>query len=1195
MKINQTQVFFFNRKKLLLNIMKTFVFLCVTTVLSFSPKNVFSQEVKININEDKTLSVDEVFDLIVDQTKYKFIYQEGLFNGYSKINLKKGKIRVNDLMSNSFSKGKFNFSFSGENIVIIKEKSTLEKEAKTQQRITGKVVTEENVPLLGVTVLVKGGKKGVVTDFDGNYSLAADEGDVLSFSYVGYVAAEVTVAKQTQINVTLKEDLTVLNEVVVMSTGYQTISEERATGAFETISKEQLEKPASSISERLVGMVAGMQSTVSANGSISFEIRGQSSLLSDRQPLIVYDGFPIEGGLNSINPNDVESITVLKDAAAASIWGAKSANGVIVVTSKKAKQGKARISFSTFVKTSNKLDLDYVVGNASSAEVIEYEQMGFDSNRFGTVFGPMPGADVFSVEDPTSQSMIAMNEARLGRITPAQRDATLARLRGLNNKRQIEDHLLQAPITKQYNLSISGGSERMKNNLSLLFENNKDFFIGNKTDKYLINYSNKINIAKNLDFDFSGMMQYNNHKNNGTTLGTIKSLSPFDMLVNNDGSPTDLTHLKYYTPNLDAFIPKEQFPYSDWSYNPITEVRNRDFSTKNMNSRVQAGLTLQLIKGLTLSSKLQYEIFKRNSENYYGEKSFSVRQFINETSGWNYSNDAPIQNVPSGGILRQNESTVNSYNFRNQLNFNRTFLDKHAVNFVAGTEMVNRVSKYTLRPDVFGYNDQKLSTGELLNPINGSKMWNGYPLRYSQYFHSFRMAPTHRFAESTDRFFSMYGNLAYTYDDKYTLSGSYRTDASNLITDDPKFRYNPFWSVGLSWQVGREKFLENVNWLDKLNLRSTYGVNGNVDTSTSFKPLIAVNPSLNVFTQENTASISSYGNPTLRWEKTKTLNIGADFSLFNRKLFGSIDVYNKESFDLIISQSIASVNGTRSQRFNNGNMLNKGYELTLGTRMPIKGNDIVWSGSLNYAHNNNEITKLFKTNYQSYDLTDGGTTAYVEGNNANTLWAYQYAGMLNVGTDANPVLKPSVVGGDGDPITLLRFPTGNAVDYMVSQGTLVAPTTVGFRNSFKIHDFDLSFIVTGKFGHKFRRQSFNYPSLTGDNNPVNKKYAEIVNANPEEMIPIPGQEPRYYFYFRFYPHMSYLTQDASHIRFQEINLSYSLPNKITSKLGVNALNFYTQVNNVGVIFFNDFDEDPEYPVGTIRPQSTLTFGMNINF
>jgi len=1189
--------FFFGRRKLFKTLMKTFILLFCTSVFSFSPGNLLSQNAKIKFETDRTLSIDEVFDVIKNQTDYTFIYRSDLFKNSPKIAVKKGIVRANKLLENSLSGYNLKFDLSANNTIVIEDnQQVIENRKPRQQPITGKVVDENGDPLPGVAIILKGTTIGTTTDFDGNYSIKAKSGDVLLVTYIGYNNQAITVANDMVINISMTVDLNELEEVVI-STGYQKISKERATGSYETVAKAQLDKPSSSIAERLVGMVAGVQSTTNADGSIDFQIRGQSSLFADAQPLIVLDGFPIEGGFETINPNDVESITILKDAAAASIWGAKSANGVIVIVTKKAKKGRTSVSISSFVKTSSKLDLDYVLGRATAAETLEYEQRAFDTNFFDGLIGSPPG-NGSNFLGPYSQAIVAMNEARLGRISAGDRDAILAQLSGLDNTSQIEDHLLAVPLTKQYNINISGGNDKMTNSLSLLFEDSNSYFQGDDNQQYLINYNNRVQLAKPIHFEFGAMMQLNDMTTNsgGNMLSTIRSLAPWDMLVNQDGSLADMSYLKYYRPNLDTYVPFDSFPYADWSYNPITEVNNRDLNTKQMNARVQAGLTLDLLEGLTVSSKIQYELFNSNVKNYYNDNTFAVRQFINETSGpeWQ-SGGVPTQLVPSGGVLQQSKSTVTAYNFRNQLNFNRIFADKHRVDFVAGTEISSRVFESTNHPSAFGYNNETLGSSPLLGDINTSTLWNYYPAAYVRYFYDFNLSPQHTFSESTVRLFSMYGNLGYTYDDKYSVTGSYRTDASNIISEDPKYRYNPFWSVGFGWHMGKENFMQEVTWVDRMTLRGTYGANGNIDRSTSFRPLINLGSSLNQVTGENTATISSFGNPTLRWEKTYSTNVGVDFSLLNRSLYGTIDVYHKKGIDLIVDQSISAVNGTTSQKFNNGEMVNKGFEITLGTVLPIKGDDFVWSGSINYAHNDNEITSFFKADYQSYNLYGGPTSSYVEGEDANSLWSYVYTGLMNVGTDANPVLVPSVQGDNGTQSTILTWVAGEARNYMENQGTTVAPTTLGMRNSFKIKDFDLSFILTAKFGHVFRRQSFNYSAVTGGNTMVNSAYSEVANGDPSEIIPIPDSQPRYYFYDRFYPYMSYLTEDASHIRFQEINLNYSLPAKITDKLGVNSLNIFAQANNVGTILFNDFGEDPEFTKQTIKPQTSLTFGIQLNF
>ncbi|KJD34888.1 TonB-dependent receptor [Tamlana sedimentorum] len=1177
--------------------MRMITFLLCTAVFGLTPKTSLSQE-KVIINQDKSVSVDEVFNVIQQQTNYHFVIPKKLFKNAPKITLKKGEILVINLLKKVLDNSNLKFTVDDNNTILINKVEPQYKRRQQKVKVSGMVTDESGLPLAGVTIIEQGTNNGVATDFSGKYEIAVKSNAVLEFSYVGFKKKTILVSDLTyfsNVNVTLKENVNALDEVVVVSSGYQEISKERATGAYVGVKKDQINKPASSISERLIGAVAGVQSTVDADGTVNFQIRGLSSLVADADPLIVLDGFPVEGGFETINPNDVESITVLKDAAAASIWGARASNGVIVVATKKGKKKGMNVTVSSFLRTSKKLDLDYVLARGSSSDFIAYEQAGFDTNFFGDFFGP-PSIAATQVSSPFSQAIVAMNEARLGRITEAERDATLATLAGLDNSKQIKDYLLATPLTTQHNINISGGNEKMTNSVSLLFEDKNSMFIGDDTQEYQINFKNQTQLAKRVKLDFATMLQYSDATTNsgGNMLSVIKSLAPWDMLKNDDGTLTDMSYLNYYMPNFNEFVPAELFPYSDWSYNPITEVENRDLSTKQINARVNAGLTVDIIEGLKISSKIQYELFNTSNRDYYNDKTFAVRKFINETSGpeWRIGEE-PTQLVPNGGILNQSSSEVNAYNWRNQLNFNRTFNQKHHVDLLLGSEISNRTAKSTINPASFGYDPETLVSSDLLEDRDTHRLWNNLPAIYAGYFHSFGLSYQHFYSETTTRLFSIYGNLAYTFDDKYVFTGSYRTDAANIISENPALRYDPFWSGGFGWHVGKEKFMEHVSWLDKLYLRTTYGSGGNIIPRSSFTPIISLGTSLDLVTDQLTATITDEGNPDLRWERTNSFNIGADFSTFKGKLYGSIDVYNKKGTDLIVDQDISGVFGTTSQRLNKGQMVNKGIELSIGASIPIKNNEIVWSGTFNFSHNENEITEFNKLVYGSTELSIGPTSSYVEGYNANELWSYEYAGLYDFG---GGVLAPSVYGEDQANIDLNLGASGNALNFMVADGTTNAPTILGFRNAFKIYDFDLSFILTAKFGHVFRRQGFNYNDLSGGNTYVNEKFTEVANGDPNEILPYPTTGvQRYYFYSVYYPYLSYLTADASHIRFQEVNLTYTLPNQITNKLGINSLSLFAQANNLGVILFNEYGEDPEYPKESIRPQATYTFGINLNF
>ncbi|GHU88460.1 SusC/RagA family TonB-linked outer membrane protein [Bacteroidia bacterium] len=1051
------------------------------------------------------------------------------------------------------------------------------------RQIQGKITDNGGEPVIGATVAEKGTSHATVTDLNGNFTLSVPQNAKLQVSYIGYLSQEVAVGDRKMLEITLIEDQKLLDEVVV--TGYQTISRERATGSFDIVDKQFIEKPTTNIATALVGTINGIQGWVDLNGDPTFEVRGQTRLdANGNSPLVVVDGFAIEGDFKYINPNDVESITVLKDAAAASIWGARAANGVIVITTKRGKKG-TRIEVSSLVKVAPKADLSYARPIASSAEVVEYEKLAF--NKWS---GRLLADGIYNMAS-FSPGLVAMNEHYLGYITEQERNSRLESYKNYDNSGQIKKYLLQNPVSHQQSVNIYGGNERMTNALSLLYEEQGRYQKGNSIDKISINYRSDVNLFRWLDFNFSGTYVWNKENVNG--IG-IPDITPYEMLVNPDGSRTNISN-SYYQPNLDRYVPTSRFPYSDWSYNPITEMENRDLTIKTINARVQAGLTLKIWKGITFDSKIQYELTEVQNRNLYNENTYYVRSTVNQAATWNGQQDGTITtNLPKGSILTQSRNERNIWYFRNQLNINQVFAEKHAINFVGGTEVSDAVYRTNGYPTTYGYDDDKLTVGTFPNGPGGSatnlqiKNWQGNNQTFSY---------TNGFSYQTDRFFSLYGNLAYTFDSKYTLSGSARTQASNLITDDPAYRYEPFWSLGGSWQAGREEFLKSQSWIDRLNFRLTYGYGGNVDKSTSFRPLISVAATPNIYTNERTATISSYGNPTLRWEKTGTLNFGIDYSFFNGQLNGKIDFYDKKSKDLIVAMSIPAINGTTSQKLNAGEMSNKGIDLEIGTRQKLS-KQISWRGSLNLSYNRNKITKLFKASYQGYELTGGGTAAYVEGYNAQTLWSFKYAGIRNDGTEQSPNWQPKIQGVGDDVYGFGGWPPGDGRDFCLDMGTKVAPWVAGLTNNFTYKDLTFSFIVTGKFGHKFNRQSFNYPVVWGARVLPNTKLDEVLNGDPNKIVPLPlnGEtEDRFYFWDRFYPYLDYLAENANHVRLQEISLYYNLPTKILSKLGFEGLQIYGQVNNALSLYANGFNEDPEFPKGSMKPQPNYTFGVKFQF
>ena len=1052
--------------------------------------------------------------------------------------------------------------------------------------ITGRVTDNTGTPLAGVAVTAEGAQRGAVTDNDGHYRIACGEDARLTFRCLGYETRTAETAARTVVDIELHESVQELDDVVV--TGYQTISRERATGSFDILSRAQLDKPAGNIAGRLIGSAAGIAASQDAYGNPIFEIRGRTSLSSAAtQPLLVVDGFAIEGGFGSINPNDVASVTILKDAAAASIWGAKSANGVIVITTKNGRRngsaGGATVSvdYSGFLKVSPMLDLDYMLSQASTDDIIDYEVNNFgrlDSSVWLSNYGETsPSGGVSRVYE-------YLNENRLGHISDEEMTARIDALRGLNNHGQIKRYFLQNPTVHQQNVSMSLATDRMQTMLSAMYQNNRLHYKKRDEDKYMINIRNRSTLFRWLDLTLNGSYTYVNKDNSGAG---IPPLSPYEMITDPDGQPIAYSNnvsLNY----LQRHVPYEKFPYADWSWNPLTDMGCRQLTTTSSNARLQLGLTFKIWQGLTVDSQVQYETGESHSRNYYDENAYVVRYEVNYYSTWDRETDEVTSNIPRGGILEQSRNRYDVLTIRNQLNFNRTFADRHSIALAAGIETIDRNAQFFSYPRTYGYNDNTLSIG---NYPAGQRIvnWRGTTVTLPYL--------NNGFSQSTDRYFSAFGNLSYTYDDRYTLSGSMRTDASNLITDDPAYRYAPFWSVGASWQIANERFMEGVQAVDKLTLRLTYGYNGNVDKSTTFKPLVNISASPSITTGEHTGAMSSYGNPTLRWERTGTWDAGVDFSLWHGKLHGKLDIYSKRSVDLIANVSLPSVQGTNSMKLNNGEMSNRGFELEIGSTLRISKNAL-WTGSLALSYNRSRITHLQQKPSYAYQLVyyRGSSQTWLEGYDINSLWAYRYGGLRNGGSEASPAMKPTIMTKSGDSVFMDSWPSGEAEEFSYYMGTMTAPWNMSLNTSVRIRDFDLSLIITGKFGHKFARESFNYPSMSGRALP-NAKYREVLDGDPDKIIPLPQTdiETRYYFWDRFYPYMSYLVESAAHLRLQEFCITYNVPLRQNRRAGVKTMQVFMQCNNPFSIYFNAFGEDPEFPRGRMRLQASYTLGLKCKF
>ena len=1190
---------------------KTIAFLMALVVGAaiMYPTEAMAQKVSVRIEQG---TLDQAFQTLIKKSRIQLVYNTDVAAGINCKSHTYNQTEIGDIIVALLEGTNLTYKVKDGIYTIVRKNEPTAGE-QTKGKIAGRVLDSDGEPIIGAAVMVVGTNKGGVTDYNGNFTISDLQGkDVtLRISYLGMRSSEQTVALNSDVVVKLLEDTNLLTEVVV--TGYQTISKERATGSFNKVSSEHLSQPSSNIGERLIGSAAGLSATTDADGNISFQIRGLSTLVaSNKEPLLIVDGFPVEASINTLNPNTIESITVLKDAAAASIWGAKSANGVIVITTKNGKDSKKKngvqVSFNAMLKYSPKIDYDYYTANASNDEIIDWQLYQFKNANFGKIALVGDGNGSSNIRynyNSYSNLYVMLNENRLGYVSDDELNSYIAELRTKSNKQQIKDYLLDNPFTQQYSLNIAQNSEKMTSNYSMLYEDGQQYLQGNENNKYTFNTNMSIKLYKWLDLNVNGAFYYNIKKNNG-----VHFVGPeFEEFFDENGNYTDVIRSYetpndrfFYTPNIKRYLNWKAFPYQDWGYNPVQEMRGRDYTTKTINARIQAGLKFNIAKGLNIESKFQYEILNTDTKNINDESTYKVRSTINMAAS---SDKTPtgsvIPNLPKGSMMDQNRSYTDAYNWRNQLNFDRTFANLHQLTLIAGMEISDRVYHTVKNPTTYGYDDETLAVGKFLGTTFQYKNYLNSNSTFSNYVNSYTY--------NHDRFFSAYANMAYTFNEKYTLSGSVRTDASNLITDDPKYRYSPFWSIGGKWIMTKEHFAKDIDWLNFLALRFTYGYNGNVDSSTSVQPIIGYNTAQDILIGDYTASISSYGNTSLRWEKTRTVDVGFDFDLFMGKLSGRFDYYHKKGSDLLATINLPGATGASINKVNAAEMTNRGFEMEVSTRQKL--GHILWCGQLMVAYNKNSIDKMFRTAYTGAELSgqderDSGKSAdvrYRAGYDANTLWSYRYAGLVNTGTAENPAYYPTIWQGDQKAIPV-ENQTGDWSDYMVNSGTSVAPWNLSFSSSFQYGNFDLSFMLTGKFGHKFRRLTFQYPLNT--RYVPNLDMADVLSQEGEKYFPFAAEPYSSYPYAsgtaadmnwwtRYTGFMDYGVESATHFRIQELSLGYTLPYKVVNRIGISGMKFYLKANNLHTFTFNKYDEDPEYPLGTIRPVASYTFGLNVTF
>lgn len=949
--------------------------------------------------------------------------------------------------------------------------------------IKGVIKDVSGEPVVGASITETGTSNGIIADLDGNFTLKVSPKATLTISFMGYRTQTVSVAGKTSLSIILEEDTQLLGEVVVVGYGVQ--RKEAVTGSVASIKNEAIrEVPASDITQALQGRIAGVdmsQTSSKPGSSMQIRIRGTRSLNASNDPLIVLDGIPFAGSMSDINPNDIKSIDILKDASATAIYGSRGANGVLLITTNKGLVGaKAQVSYNGYVGLKT-LFAKYPMMNSD-----EFVKLREYANKFQN------GVD----ED---------NDVNT----------------------DWQDLLYKNSMVTNHDLSVLGGTEKGSYNFGVGYYRDESLLPSQNYTRYSMRGTLDQEVGKYLKF---GFITNNNYAvSNGGNLGVYTTLSttPISNPYNADGTwkrtvkMSNDEHWVYSRATVDALGDK-------WI------DQTRAFGSYNT---IYGETKIPGVEGLKYKINIGLNYRQNNTGNYTGEGVF---------------NSTPDN--PSSAAISNSHTT--QWTVENLLTYDRTFAEKHSLNVVA-----------LYSAEETSYNSSHMSATGI--PSDGFQFYNlGHATKeivvnpdYQGYYKS--------------GLTSWMGRAMYSYDDRYMLSVAFRSDGSSRLA--PGHKWHTYPAVSAGWNIQKESFMENVNWLDNLKVRVGYGQTSNQSVP-SYKTLGLLGTRPYNFGDTNSVGyyVSELPNPSLGWEYSETWNYGLDFSLFNNRLSGTVEYYVQNTKDLLLSVNLPSTSGVGSYMANVGKSQNKGFELSLNGTILDNLNGWTWDLGVNLYANKNKLVSL-----ASGQTRDENNWWFV-GHPIDVIYDYEKVGLWQESDKYRDILEPGGNAGmikvkytgeynaDGSPVRQINADDRQIIDVNPDfQGGF--NTRVGYKG------FDLSIVGAFKSGGKLISTLYSSAGylnmLTGRRNNVKVDYWTPENTGAK--YPKPGgiessNNPKYGSTLGYF--------DASYLKVRTITLGYDFKPDLTKKLGVTKLRVYATVQNPFVLFSPYHDEsgmDPE--------------------
>ena len=1095
--------------------------------------------------------------------------------------------------------------------------------AQETRTITGKVIDyQDKLPIPGATVLVENtsisnnttqngviesASIGTVTDIDGHFELKiSDDIKSLRVTYVGYIAYTIEITSLNNYTVSLKTDQTELQEVVV--TGYQKIEKRKLTSAISKVDMADIKQSGvASLDQLLIGQAAGVavtQATGAPGAVAKIRVRGTASLSGSQDPLWVLDGLPLESNdvpknydkdnidqltnfsIAGLNPEDIKDITILKDAAATAIYGARAANGVIVVTTKRGKKGKIKVNFTTntfitqrpdfsklnLLNASQKVDLELALASRSD---LTYRNTGGEISR---ILNQAKELEAYRAGGFSSLS-----------------EGTQNSINALRNKNtNWGDLLYRNAVNKQYGLSLSGGGEKSDYYFSMGIYDEEGATIGTGYNRYNLTLKNNFEVTDNLNVGIGLFGSQSTTKSYITDTDGFTNPSNYSRTVNPYLAPLNADGSYNYDKDIsgysDRYVP----------FNILEERENTSYELKNRAIKAIFDIDYRITNDLKASTQIGLQFDNTSSEKFADKDTYYTRKEREKTR--RFSNGAYNYFLPDGGIIQNTNTDFFQYNWKTMLNYSTVINEKHELDLMAGSEF-RRNKNTSIATKGFGFDKQTLTTTQIIFP--NESIANEAVYR------------TYKKNETENAFASFFATAAYTYDRKYTIFGSVRYDGSDLFGVNPKYKYLPLWAASGSWLVSGEDFLKDSKTISNLRLRASYGLQGNIDKNTS--PFVVGehnNVTILPGQKEPVITILSPPNDKLRWEKTENTNVGMDLGLFNNRITIVTDFYGRKSSDLIGLQSLPLENGFEFTTLNWAQVTNKGFEIALATRN-IDHPNFKWTTNINFSHN--------KSNVDRVEVRSNSYLPSKEGHPVNAVFALKTDGMDENG-------YPMFVNKKGERVntqTLFQLfdPFADIFPGELSQSKLTAEETRdlfsyvgdldpkytgGITNTFKIHDFDLTVAAT----FNLKQTVVEKPTYNGTRVDRGQNFTtDILNAwsptNTGSTFPgitsaTSGTGDSWMAYqwysganqMETYNLLDTWVHEISYMRISSIRLGYTLPKKFTEKLFIDSIRFSAEGRNLFVVS-SDFKGyfDPE-TYGNIYAQPiprSFSLGLNVTF